>query len=182
MLKISVILTLSTLVLTACASPQSTAKDAENAQHEANEKVAMAGEQNKQKDEEAQSKAQNEKAENNRENVKNSNEAQNAANLKAAEAQTSLANARVEARNENEGKLASLEKTFAELKPQLVRKLSKTDSNAVVAALTSKSEAVRKSIGDLASASSDSLEPIKSTIAQRLIDFDQALNDAKKRI
>lgn len=182
MLKTSTFMFLGAAFLAGCSSPQSSAKDAEDAQHEANEKRATAGEDNKLDADAIQHKADADKAKAANENASDSNAAQAEANRKSAEAAASLASARVAARDDSEHKLAELEKTFAELKPKLVKKLSKKDSTTLVDDLTARSEAVRKSIADLASATADSLEPIKSTVAQRLIDFDTALNDAKKRV
>jgi hypothetical protein len=42
--------------------------------------------------------------------------------------------------------------------------------------------AVRRSIDALATVTADSLEPVKSTIAQRLSDYDNAINEAKKGV
>lgn len=182
MLKTSTLMILGTLAFVGCASPQSTARDADEAQHEANEKTAYANEDVKIKADATQKRANEENAENAREGAQKSAEAQGDANKKSAEAGASLAKARIEARNDNETKLAGLDKQFAELKPKLVKKLSTSESTNVVNDLTAKSEAVRRSIADLAFATADSLEPVKSTIAQRLSSFDQAISDAKKRV
>ena len=182
MLKTTTLMILGAFVLAGCSSPQSKAKDADEAQHEANEKAAEAGEEQKLKADEVQRKADEENAQNARDGAKKVDEAQGDANKKSAEAAATLAQARLDARDESEKKLAALEKEFAELKPNLVRKLSKADSTTIVNDLTARAEAVRKSIGDLASASADSLEPVKSTVAQRLTDYSQAINDAKKRL
>lgn len=182
MLKASTLMILGTLVLGGCSSPQSKAKDADEAQHDANEKAASASEDNKLEADKVQQKADQEKADNARDAAKKGDEAQGDANKKSEEANAALVKGRLDARDESEGKLTALEKTFAELKPKLVKKLSKADSTTVLNDLTAKSEAVRKSIADLATASADSLEPVKSTIAQRLADFDAALNEAKKRV
>jgi len=60
------------------------------------------------------------------------------------------------------------------MKPELcttpANRKPEADAATVVNDLTAKSEAVRKSIGDLAYTTADSLEPVKSTIAQRLVD------------
>lgn len=182
MLKISAALLLGTLVLGACSSPQSKAEEADEAQHEANEKAARASEEAKIKSDAIQQKADEDSARNTREGERKGQEAQGDANKKRAEATESLANARLAARDDSERKLTGLEKEFADLKPKLVRRLSKTDYTTVVKDLTEKSDSVRTSIGDLASATADSLEPIKSTVTQRLADFGQAIEDAKKRI
>lgn len=182
MSKISTLMILGTLVLAGCSSPQSTAKDADQAQHDADRKSAEAGEEQKLKGDAVQQRANEENAANARDGAKKSDEAQGEANKKSAEAAASLGKARVEARDDSEKKLANLEKEFAELKPKLVKKLSKADSTTAVNDLTARSEAVRKSIADLGTATADSLEPVKSTVAQRLTDFENALNEAKKRI
>jgi len=90
--------------------------------------------------------------------------------------------ARFAARDDGERKLAGFEKEIAEIKPKLVRKLSESDSASIVRDLTTKSDAVRRSIGDLSYTTADSLEPVKSTMARRLEDLDRAINEAKKRI
>lgn len=182
MLKKSTCLVLGALFLGGCSSPQSKAKDADAAQHDADEKSAQAREDGKIKSDAVEAKADKDHAANERDVARKGAEAQNEADGKAAEATASLAKARIEARNDNEQKLAGLEKQFAELKPKLVRKLSKADSTTVVNDLVAKSDAVRRSIRDLDSATADSLEPVKSTIAQRLIDFNQAIDEAKKRV
>ncbi len=164
-----------------CASPQSKARDADEAQHDANQKAAYAAEDTKAKSDEIQQKANDDTARNNREGAQKGREAQSGADAKSVEASSSLANARVEARDDSEKKLTGLEKTFAELKPKLVKKLSKADYTAVVAELTDKSDAVRRSIVDLDAATADSLEPVKSTITRRLGEFQRALEDATKR-
>lgn len=182
MFKVTTLMILGTLVLGGCSTPQSKAKEADEAQHDADQKSAYANEDAKLKADAIQRKADEENAQNAREAARKGEEAQGGADKKSAEAAAYLAKARVEARDDSEKKLADLEKAFAELKPKLVRSLSKTDSTTVVNDLTAKSEAVRKSIGDLAVATADSLEPVKSTIAQRLSDFDQAISAAKKRV
>ena len=182
MLKINAAMLLGSLVLAACSSPQSKAEEADEAQHEANEKAARAAEETKLEADAIQKKADEESAQNSREGARKGQEAQSDANKKWAEASESLANARISARDDSERKLTGLEKEFAEIKPKLVKRLSKADYTTVVKDLTEKSDAVRTSIGDLASATADSLEPIKSTVTQRLADFGQAINEAKKRI
>jgi hypothetical protein len=182
MLKTSTFLILGALAMGGCSSPQSKAKDADAAQHDANEEKAYASEEVRIKADEVQRKADEENAANAREGTKKSDEAQGDANKKWAEASASLAKARLEARNDNEKKLAVLEKEFTDLKPKLERKLSKAGSATIVNNLTAKSQAVRQSIDALATATADSLEPVKSTIAQRLTDFDNAIVEAKKGV
>ena len=165
-----------------CATPQSKARDADQAQHDANQKAAYADEDTKAKADQIQHKANEDNARNAREGAQIGQDAPSSADAKSMDASASLANARVEARDDSEKKLAGLEKTFAELKPMLVRKLSKLDSTAIVADLTDKSNAVRRSIVDLDTATADSLEPVKSSIVRRLDEFQRALEDAKKRV
>ncbi len=182
MLKTSTFLILGALAFVGCSSPQSKAKDADAAQHDANEEKAYANEEVKTKADAVQQRADEENAENAREGARKSDEAQGEANVKRAEASASLAKARLDAKSENDKKLALLDKEAADLKPKLERKLSKAGSATIVNDLAAKSQAVRQSIDALATATADSLEPVKSTIAQRIADFSTAISEAKKNI
>ena len=182
MLKTTTLTLAFALALAGCSTPQSKAKDADDAQHEANQQASQADEEAKLKGDAIRDEAAAENAQNARDATKKGAQAQNNSNQKATEASDSLARARIEARDESEKKLTGLEQQFAEVKPKLVKKLSKTDATNIVNELTAKSDAVRSSIGDLTVATADSLEPVKSTIKQRLEDFDKALNEAKKRL
>jgi len=180
--KTSTFLILGAIAMGACSSPQSMAKDADAAQHDADEKKAYASEEVRLKGDETQRKADAENAESARVGAQKSDAAQGEANKAWADANASLVKARTEAKDENEKKLAILDKQSLDLRPKLVRKLSQSGSAAIVNDLTAKSEAVRKSIDALGSATADTLEPVKNTIAQRLKDYDNALNEAKKNI
>ncbi len=181
-MKTNMLLILGALVMGACSSPQSMAKDADEAQHDADEKKAYANEEMRIKGDETQRKADAENADSARVGANKSDAAQGEANKAQAEANASLAKARTEARIENEKKLAILDKQVVDLKPRLVRKFSQAVSTTMVNDLAAKSEAVRKSIEALATATADSLEPVKSTIAQRLTAYDDAINEAKKGV
>ena len=178
--KTSMFLILGAIAMAACSSPQSMAKDADAAQHDANEKKAYASEEARLEGEEAQRKADAEKAESAREGAQKGDAAQGDANKARAEAQTSLVKARAEAKEENEKKLTALDKQSADLKPKLVRKFSQAGSATLVNDLTARSEAARKSIDALGTATADTLEPVKNTVSQRLNDYENALNEAKK--
>jgi len=97
-----------------------------------------------------------------------------------AEANASLTKARIEARDENDKKLAALDKQAADIKPKLVRKLSQAGSTTIVNDLTAKSLAVRTSIDSLSTATADSLDAVKSTIKARLDAYEDAIDEAKK--
>lgn len=181
MWKTSTLMILGTLVAVGCATPQSKARDADEAQHDANQKAAYATEDAKAKSDAIQQKATDDKAQSDREGVKKGQEAQSEADAKSVEAFAALSKARVEARDDSEKKLTGLEKTFSELKPKLVKKLSQPDYTTLVAQLTEKADAVRKSIADMDKATSDSLEAAKVTVTRRLGDYERALEDAKKR-
>lgn len=181
MWKTSMLVVLGTLVAGGCASPQSKARDADEAQHDANQKAAYAAEDTKAKADVIQQKANDDNAQNARDGARKGQEAQKDADTKSVEAFAFLSKARVEARDDSEKKLAGLEKTFSDLKPKLVRKLSRVEYATVLTELTEKSDAVRKSIADLDAATANSIEPVKSTIARRLDDFERALDDARKR-
>jgi len=182
MMKTNMLLILSALAIGACSSPQSMARDADEAQHDANEKKAYANEEVRMKTAATQENADAENRESNRVGTMKSDAAQGDANKARAEAGASLSEARIEARDENDKKLAILDKQFADLKPKLVRKFSEAGSAMMVKDLAAKSAAVRQSIDALATATADSLEPLKGTIAQRLTDYDDAINEAKKGV
>jgi hypothetical protein len=63
-----------------------------------------------------------------------------------------------------------------------VRKYSQAGSTTIVNGLSERSDAVRKSIDSLQNTTADSIEPVKSTIAQRLTDYENALKEAKKGV
>lgn len=182
MLKSIIYVALGAVVLGGCSSPQSKAREADEARHDANKTAANADEEAKVKADAIQQRSDDEIARNARDAAIRSEDAQGNADRKASEATESLAEARFAARNDGEKKLAGLEKDIAELKPKLVRMLSETDSTTIVRGLTAKSDAVRRSLGDLSYTTVDSLEPVKSTLAQRLEDLDRAIHEAKKRI
>ncbi|HRI70116.1 MAG TPA: hypothetical protein PK156_38060 [Polyangium sp.] len=182
MMKTSLILVLGAIAMGACSSPQSTARDAEDAQHDANETKAYANEEVRMKNAETQRNADAENRESSRVGEMKSDAAQGDANKAWAEAGASLSKARMEARDESEKKLAILDKQFADLKPKLVRKFSEAGAATMVKDLTARSTAVRQSIDALANATADSLEPVKSTIAQCLTDYDRAINEAKNKV
>jgi hypothetical protein len=182
MLKSIIVVTLGAVVLGGCSSPQSKAREADEAQHDAKKTAAYADEDAKVKADAIQKRSDDENARNARDAAKKGDEARGNADRKAAEATESLAEARFTAREDAEKKLAGLDKEVADLKPKLVRWLFEADSASIIRDLTAKSDAVRRSIGDLSYTTADSLEPVKSTIARRLDDLDRAINEAKKRI
>ncbi len=182
MIKSSLLLILGAFAIGACSSPQSTAKDAHDAQHEANETKAYANEEVRLKNVETRRNAEAENYESFRVGASKSEAAQADANQAWVKAKDSLSEARIEARDENEEKLAILDKHVADLKPSLVQKFSPEVSTKMVNDLAAKSAAVRQSINALRDATADSLEAVKSTIAQRLTDYDRAINEAKKGV
>ncbi len=182
MMKTNMLLILGALVIGACSSPQSTAKDAAEAQAEADEKKAVADDEVRVKGDETQRKADAENAESARVGANKSDAAQGDANKVHAEANASLSKARLEARDDNDKKLAILDKQVVDLKPKLVRKFSQAVSTSMVNDLATKSAAVRKSIEALATATADNLDLLKGTVTQRLADYDHAIIDAKKGV
>ncbi len=181
MWRTKILVVFGTLVAGGCATPQSKARDADEAQQDANQKAAYAREDTKAKGDVIRQKARDDTAQNDRDGARKGQEAQSDADAKSVDAFASLSKARVDARDDSEKKLAGLEKTFSDLKPKLVKKLSRIEYATVVTELTERSDAVRKSIADLAAATASSIEPVKSTIARQLGDFERALDDAGKR-
>jgi colicin import membrane protein len=177
MLKISTLLSIGALLVVAgCgSSPQEKAKAADDAQKQANDVAANADDDGKAKAAAAQHQAD-------QENAQKTAGAQSNADQKAAEANAALVKARADTVSASESALAALEAQVTDLKPKLVKKLARKDYDAEVKNLTELSEGVRKSIGDIATATADSLEAIKGTIAFRQKGYEQAINDAKKRL
>ena len=169
------------LFFAGCASPQEQAKSAEDAQKSANDQAANSGDATKEKTDAVQGQADQQKAQVAAEEAAKVAAAQKDADAKAAAAAQSLAAGKNEAKTANEANLTNLEGQFAAVKPKLVKKLSKAESEKVIKDLTAKADAVRKSIADLDTATADSLEPVKATIKQRLTDYQTALDEAKKR-
>jgi hypothetical protein len=171
------------LALAACNSPQDKMKEAEAARIEADKKVAEVTAETSRKAAEVQHKAAEETARIAQEGAKKIDAVDDVASKKIAEASDALMKARTDLRDTTAKKLENLDKDVVELRAKLEKKISKAESDKVMADLKTRSELVRKSIAaDLDAATPDSFASVKKTIEIRIADLDKAIADVKKRV
>ena len=166
-----------------CDSPTADAQaKAERAQREAQQKAAEVATELDKKVTEIDQRAERETDKALREAAEKLNNAAVEAQEKTADAETELAKAREDVRASTSRRIEDLEKDAVELREKAEKKLSKDELGRLMKDVEDKSEAVRKSLRDLDTATSANLDRVKQGIYQRVDELDRAIQAAKRRV